>query len=132
MAPGKDTNLLDTFKTLIQDVSNNVIGLVKTTGDLSGDIKVLQNKIETLKTKQNDLESANRSVISVLEKKMDPDRCAHMHNDLEKRIMKNIKQDMKGWMKTAFTILKFATLLAMIFAGGSVGASALGWIKIGI
>lgn len=126
MAPTYEKQLFDT----IAGVSDNVLKLVEKTGSLSGDVRVLQEKIEGLRSRQFELEAANRSVILVLEQKMSPDRCGLMHLELEKRIRKNIKVDMKGWMKTAFTIMKFAALLSVTFGGGAVGANALGWIKI--
>jgi len=120
-------NLFDT----VQNISNHVLELLKTTGELHGDVKVLSTKLDNLEARQETLERANRQVISMLGLKMEPEKCAYLHNELEKRIFTTLKTGAKGWAKTAMTVLKIAAWAAVAFGGSAVGANALGLLKVG-
>ena len=115
---------------MLQRVSDNVLELVKTNGDIRAKIGVMNEKITSLEIKQTDLERTNRQIVGMLGLKMEPEKCAHMHSQVEKRIMDNLRKGAQGWGRRAFTVLKIAAWLSLFLGGSATFAQAFGLLKI--
>jgi hypothetical protein len=140
----------DPIYAMLQNVSNNVLSLVRDTGEMRGQIDSLGKEINEIKESQKKSENEQRNIKELLQGKMTPDRCAFVnaeletriiatrgkgicisaHEDLKKQIFLDLKEGAKGWGKTAIMILKVAAWAAVLFGGSAVGANALGLIKI--
>jgi len=136
--------------SMLQNVSNNVLSLVRDTGEMRGQIDNLATQILEIKESQKKTENEQRSIKDLLQDKMTPDRCAfvnaeleariiatrgkglciQIHEDLKKQIFTDLKEGARGWGKTAIMILKVAAWAAVAFGGSAVGAQAIGLIKI--
>jgi len=136
-----DPELLKMFT----NTNNHILDLVKSNGELSGDIKTHTSKIEDLESSQEDTSLAVKQLTSMMRDKMTPDRCAHMHDEIRKDIIKGdekvkiavrkeifeeLSNGAKGWGRRAWWVLKVLAASSLIFGGTALGAKAIGLIKI--
>lgn len=137
--------------SVLQRTNDNVLDLVRKTERLETEMKQAGKNIDILSVKTEKLSSESRKIVEILGKKMDPDRCIYLHNELMKQnelvkqnnadkcmiaheeMKKKIYQDMKdsatGWGKKMLIVLKVVAWTSMAFGGSALGASMLGMFK---
>ena len=140
----------------LQTVSNHVLTLIKQVGDMSGDVRVLSERMNTFECQLGKLERANRQIIGMLSLKMEPEKCGYLHADLETRInikvksdqekleerirssisdslsakiKDNFKDEAKTVGKTALVVLKVLAWISLAFGGSAIGLKAIGLFK---
>jgi len=112
----------DDLYALVQKQSDHVMELVKKTERMAA-------KMEALESSHVMLTDRVDTVHRKLPDKMTPDRCAHMHLELEQRIYATMKKGAKGWLYTVLVVLKIAALLSATFAAMGFGASSVGLLN---
>uniref|UniRef100_A0A6H1ZRJ3 t-SNARE coiled-coil homology domain-containing protein n=1 Tax=viral metagenome TaxID=1070528 RepID=A0A6H1ZRJ3_9ZZZZ len=126
MSPTRDDMLFD----LIRNTSDQILTLSKDVAESKGSIKEIQKSVANINSKQDDLEGKQDMMVRILQGKMTPDRCAMVHDELNERIKKEIREGVKEgvstWSKRALIALKIAAWAAVAFGGGSAGAHYLG------
>jgi len=119
--------------SMVQDISNNVLVVVKDVGDLNARIVVCTKGIEGLEYRINNLESRSKQIVGLLSQKMEPERCMYMHEQIETRIRKwttdYIKGGVKGWGLTVMNVLKVVAYVSVTLGSGVWGAKLLGLIR---
>jgi hypothetical protein len=107
---------------LVQKQFDHTLKLIKTTAELTV-------KMDAVEKAQDGLSARIDTLADKMPKKMEPNRCGHMHNELEQRIFARIRKGAQGWLYTTMVVLKIVVLLAGIFALTGWGANEVGLLN---
>ena len=135
---------------LLQNTNNNILELVKESGQSKIKLSELAKSVENQKEDMKKIEAGQRRLEDLIGNRMTPDRCGMVHADLERRmadtrgntdhcessheslkteIFAELKEGAKGWGKRAIIVLKIIAWASLAFGGSAVGAQAIGLLK---